>query len=173
MMQCSREFDGCVDVGFYYFEDEEVVGGDQLCIDELALKVCIALFDHGRADQGGRYGCQAELLELVHVAARGVSAAYHRTRYLLGGNVNDAFLAGAKAFKAVIVLAHDATDKRRLEFHHGVPGHGHDVRFVAVNGCDHDDRAGLKKGVDLGQRHYSLHWVSSFVELRARGSRRI
>ena len=77
-------------------------------------------------------------------AFKRAEAALHRR------DVDDAFPRRHQQRERVVPGAEQAADQRRLELHHRVPGHGHNVRSSFAAGCDHDHWARLYQAIDLG-----------------------
>ena len=140
-----------VDPGLHDFQHEQAVFLDQASIDDFAFQVGEAFRHQRRPDLLRRQRRQAEGREFIHVAARHVADRHHRFRQFHGRHGDDAFLRFAQRREAVIAVAHHAGDQRRLEFHHRLPRHRHDVGPALVRRGQQHDRPGFEQPVDLGE----------------------
>src|ERR1017187_10225858 len=151
VMNRPRMFPRWVDPRFDDLKDKEVVFGDQLPINDLAFQIGMALGDEWGLDARGGHGRETKGLELVHPSSRSVPAAHHLFRQFQRRDVDHAFPGRLQDFKRVVPVADHATHDRRLELHHRMPRHGHDVRPPGAGRRDHHDRAGFEQPIDLRQ----------------------
>ena len=120
-------------------------------VDDLAFERGIAFVDQRRLDQRSGHRREAEAPELVQLAPGGVAAAHHLRRQLGRRDVDHAFPGRLQHAEAVVAVADHAAHQRRLEFHHRVPGHGHDVRTAFCGGREQHHRTRLEQAIDPGQ----------------------
>ena len=148
-----------VDVRLQHLENEEVVLADQARVDELAFEVGVALAYQRRAHALSRGSGQPEALEFVDAAPRGVAAAGDFLRQIRGRDVDHAFATAHQHFERMVSRTDHAPDQRRLEVHHRVPRHRHDIRAPASSRRNQYDHAGLDQPVDLRQREERFFMV--------------
>src|SRR6266550_2392358 len=138
------------DVRFQHFEDKETVFLDQARVDELAFKICVALFDQRRADFL-RWECgEFERRELVNIATGSVSDLDDRRCEVDCRDVDHAFPALTDHLEAVILVPDKASDEGRFFAHDHVPTHGHDVAPGLPARTHEDDGAWLEEPADVG-----------------------
>jgi len=157
MVHRPRVFLRGIDPRIEHLKDEDVVFGRHPHIDDPAFEIGIALVDERRLDAGAGHRCQAEFLELVGPAPRGVSAAHYLCRQFHRRDVDHAFLGRLHHTERVVPVADHATHERRLEFDHHVPRQGHDVGLPLAGGCNQHDRPRLDQAVDLRQGKGLFH----------------
>src|ERR1017187_10024360 len=151
VMNRPRMFPRWVDPRFDDLKDKEVVFGDQLPINDLAFQIGMALGDEWGLDARGGHGGETKGLELVHPSSRSVPAAHHLFRQFPRRHADHAFPGPLQDFKRVVPVADPPTHDRRLDLHHRMPRHGHDVRPPLAGRRDHHDRSGLEQPIDLRQ----------------------
>jgi hypothetical protein len=133
------------------FQDEEIIFGDEFRIPDLAFQAGITFGDERGLDARGGHGREAKGLELVHAPAGSVPAGHHRFRQLHRGDVDHAFPGCLEAGKRIVPVADHAAHERRLELHHQMPRHRHDVRPPGAGRGEQHDRAGFEQPIDFGQ----------------------
>jgi len=151
MVDCLRAILGWVHPCLHYLEHEDRVGFYKSGVDDVALEVDETLRNERRNDMRGRNRRQAKRLEFVDQIAVAVANSDDLRRKLNGGYRNDALLGGAQRLEAIVTVADDARNSRRLKLDAHVPGHGHHIGAALVRRREHHDRAGLKHLVDPGK----------------------
>src|ERR1017187_8079198 len=74
-----------------HFQDEKVILDGKFPIPDLAFQTGITLGDERSLDALGGHGCESKSLELVHAAARSVTASHDRFRQLHRRDVDHTF----------------------------------------------------------------------------------
>lgn len=163
MMDCSRVFSRGVDPCLQYFEDEEVVLLHHPCIHNPAFEVRITLLDERRRHMGRRRRSEEEGPELVNAPSGGIAALHRLFRQIHCRDVDDTLPGGLQDTERMAPVADHAAHDRRLELHHRVPRHRHNVRTSLSDRRNHYDRSGFKQPIDTGQgKHSFLHPRSSY-----------
>src|ERR1035441_6449055 len=134
--------------GFDDFQYEEVELADETGIDHLAFKVGEAFGHQRRRHTLGWRRRQAESLELVHVPSRAIANTHDLGCQFNRWNGDNALSHRSQRSEAVIGVADDTGDQRRLELYHHVPGHRHDVGSALVGGRQEDHWTRFKQLVD-------------------------
>jgi ketosteroid isomerase-like protein len=133
-------------------EDEQVVPAHQRAVDRPAFEVGEALDDQGRRDALGGCDRQPECREFVDIAPGGVADLHDLPCQSPGRDCDHALARRTQGGEAVVGLAHDAGDARRLELDHHVPRHRHDVGAAAfAPGREQHHGPRLDERVDLAQ----------------------
>ena len=143
---------GRVCPGFDHFKNEEIVLVDEMSIDHLAFKVGEALGHQRRRDTLGWCWRQTKSLELVHISPRAVTDTHDLGRKFRRWNGDYSLFRRPQSTKAVIGVADDTGNHRRLKLDHHVPGHRHHIGMTLVSGRQQDYRTRFEQLVDFRQR---------------------
>jgi|ERR1017187_41388 nucleotide-binding universal stress UspA family protein len=144
MVDCLWILSCPIDPSLQDLQNEEIEPVDETSIDYLAFEIREAFSHEGRRHALGSHRRQSKSLEFVHVTTRTVAYRHYFARQFKCRNSDHAFLCRLQSGKAVISVADNTCDKRRLEFNHRVPGHCHDIRASLVSGRQQGHWAGFK-----------------------------
>ena len=109
----------------------------------------MAFGDQRRLHLTGLARGQAKPLELVALGAAAVANVHHGIQQVRRGQVDHALLAAADHLEAVVLFPDIAGQQRRLEPHHHMPAHRHDVALTLPGRTHQHDGAGFKEAPDF------------------------